>query len=92
MLTERLNRLKYDVMFMPVSSGSDTAVINRNIDGILAIDLSRKDFFNLSDNCFVPIISIDMLVNDGLFYQIYSDIPQLIEKASAALTKSPRLA
>lgn len=85
MLTERLNRLKYDVIFMPVKPDSDTAVINRNIDGILAIDLSKQDFVNLSDNCFVPIISIDMLVNDGLFYQIYSDIPQLIEKASATL-------
>ena len=85
MLIERLNRLKYDVIFMPVKPGSDTAIINRNIDGIIAIDLSKQDFVTLSDNCFVPVISVDMLVNDGLFYQIYSDIPQLIEKASEYL-------
>ena len=85
MLIERLNRLKYDVIFMPVKPSSDTTVINRNIDGIIAIDLSKQDFVTLSDNCFVPVISVDMLVNDGLFYQIYSDIPQLIEKASEYL-------
>ena len=85
MLIERLNRLKYDVIFMPVNPGSDTCVINRNIDGIIAIDLSKQDFITLSDNCFVPVISVDMLVNDGLFYQIYSDIPQLIEKSSENL-------
>lgn len=85
MLIERLNRLKYDVIFTPVKPGSDTTVINRNIDGIIAIDLSKQDFVTLSDNCFVPVISVDMLVNDGLFYQIYSDIPQLIEKASEYL-------
>lgn len=85
MLIERLNRLKYDVIFMPVKPDSDTSVINRNIDGIIAVDLSKQDFITLSDNCFVPIISVDMLVNDGLFYQIYSDIPQLIDKASEHL-------
>ena len=85
MLIERLNRLKYDVIYMPVNTTSDSASINRNIDGIIAIDLSNEDFVKLADNCFVPVISVDMLVNDGLFYQIYSDIPQLIEKATEFL-------
>lgn len=85
MLIERLNRLKYDVIFMPLKAASDNTPVNRNIDGVIAIDLPNKDFFSLADNCFVPVISVDMLVNDGLFYQIYSDIPQLIEKAKEFL-------
>lgn len=85
MLIERLNRLKYDVIYMPVNTTSDSASINRNIDGIIAIDLSNEDFVKLADNCFVPVISVDMIINDSLFYQIYSDIPQLAEKASEYL-------
>lgn len=85
LLIERLNRLKYDVIFMPVKTTPDSGSINRNIDAIIAIDLSNKDFVSLADNCFVPVISVDMIINDSLFYQIYSDIPQLIEKASEYL-------
>ena len=85
MLIERLNRLKYDVIYMPVNTTSDSASINRNIDGIIAIDLSNEDFVKLADNCFVPVISVDMIINDSLFYQIYSDIPKLAEKASKYL-------
>lgn len=85
MLIERLNRLKYDVIYMPVNTTSNSASINRNIDGIIAIDLSNEDFVKLADNCFVPVISVDMIINDSLFYQIYSDIPQLAEKASEYL-------
>jgi len=84
MLVERLNRLHYDVIFIPVQSTSES-LMNRTIDGIIAIDLSNQDFINLADNCFVPVISVDMIINDNLFYQIYADIPQLIEKASLYL-------
>lgn len=84
MLVERLNRLHYDVIFMPVQSTSES-LINRTIDGIIAIDLSNQDFITIADNCFVPVISVDMIINDNLFYQIYADIPQLIEKASLYL-------
>ena len=84
MLVERLNRLHYDVIFMPIQSNFES-LINKTIDGIIALDLSNQDFISLADNCFVPVISVDMLINDNLFYQIYADIPQLIEKASIYL-------
>lgn len=84
MLVERLNRLHYDVVFMPVQSDFEH-LINRTIDGIIALDLSNQDFIRLADNCFVPVISVDMLINDNLFYQIYADIPQFIKKANIHL-------
>ncbi len=80
-LIARLNRMKYDVLFMPINATEDNITINRNIDGILAIDLSEQDFSFLADNCLVPIISVDMIINDMLFYQIYSDIPVHIREA-----------
>lgn len=81
LLIEQLNRLKYDVLFMPVKATEDNIPINRNIDGIIAIDLSSSDFRELADNYMVPIISVDMLVNDDLFYQVCSNIPMAIDKA-----------
>lgn len=78
LLTERLNRLKYDILLMPFRMVEDNIPVNSNIDGIITIDLSCDEFRKLSDNYMVPIINIDMLVNDSLFYQIYSDIPGIL--------------
>lgn len=86
LLIERLNRLKYDVLFMPLRAIEDNLPINRNIDGIITIDLSHEQFFALADNYFIPIINVDMIVNDSLFYQIYSNYPVLIQQAKEMLS------
>lgn len=85
-LIERLNRLKYDVSFIPARNAGEGLPINRNIDAIIAIDLARDDFRSLADNYLVPVICVDMLVNDTLFYQIYEDVPFLVQKAKLALS------
>lgn len=85
LLIERLNRLKYDVLFMPIRAVEDNIPMNRNIDGIITIDLSHEQFFNLADNYMVPIINVDMIINDTLFYQIYSDYPTLIKQGMELL-------
>ncbi len=85
LLIERLNRLKYDVLFMPIRAVEDNLPLNRNIDGIIAIDLSREQFFSLADNYMIPIINVDMITNDTLFYQIYSDYPSLISRGREQL-------
>ena len=41
MLIERMNRMQYDVLFMPVKAVEDNLPINQNIDAIIAIDLSH---------------------------------------------------
>lgn len=86
LLIERLNRLKYDVLFMPLRAIEDNLPVNRNIDGIITIDLSHEQFFALADNYFIPIINVDMIVNDSLFYQIYSNYPVLIQQAKEMLS------
>ena len=85
LLIERLNRLKYDVLFMPIRAVEDNLPMNRNIDGIITIDLSREQFFDLADNYMIPIINVDMIINDSLFYQIYSNYPTLISRGKQLL-------
>lgn len=85
MLIERMNRMQYDVLFMPVKAVEDNLPINRNIDAIIAIDLSHEQFKNIAENYLVPVINVDMIVEDNLFYQIYSDFPSLLELAKKEL-------
>ena len=82
-LIEQLNRMKYDVLFIPVSPVADNSPITRNIDGIIAIDLTDEDFRKMADSYMVPIIAVDMLVNDDLFYQVCTNIPVLLQKLFA---------
>ena len=85
MLIERMNRMKYDILFMPVTEEEDTISGNRNIRAVIAIDLTREQFVTLSEKCFVPVINVDMIVRDDLFYQIYTDYPYLISQAADML-------
>lgn len=78
LLIERLNRMQYDVVTLSTDAEFDHLPLNRNIDGIVAIDLPDDKFHHLADSYLVPVIAVDMLVNDSLFYQIYTDYPQKI--------------
>ncbi len=92
LLTERLNRLRYDALLCPVRSGAeakDSAIAHHNVGCVIAIGLSMEEFSELSDNCYVPILCVDMLVNHFLFYQIYSDLPARIRQAAQTLQGGP---
>lgn len=85
MLIERMNRMKYDILFLPITGDDESIITNRNIDAIIAIDLTHEQFKNLSERYLVPIINVDMIINDNLFYQIYTDYPSLIAGALDSL-------
>ena len=85
LLIERFNRMKYDVTYVPAHKHEENAPVNRNIDAIIAIDLTQEDFRIMADDYLVPVICVDMLVNDDLFYQVYEDIPFLAQKARMEL-------
>lgn len=87
MLIERMNRMKYDILFLPITEDKESIITNRNISAIIAIDLTHAQFKNLSEKYLVPVINVDMLVNDDLFYQIYTDYPALIHRAMDLLGK-----
>lgn len=80
LLTERLDRLGYDVLFLPVNPSDESIHVRHNIDGIIAIDLSSTEFKSFSDRYLVPIIAVDMLVQDDLFYQVYTNLQDTIKK------------
>lgn len=84
-LIPQLARRNYDVLFLQVPDIAEDASVSRNVDAILAIDLSHNDFRALADSYLVPIIGIDMVINDNLFYQIYTDYPALIQEAVSGL-------
>lgn len=90
LMIEKLNRQKYDVTFIPAHKTDEGLPVNRNIDAIIAIDLTQEDFRSLADNYLVPVICVDMIVNDTLFYQIYEDIPFLIDKALMELSSEDK--
>lgn len=81
MLVERMNRMKYDILFLPITEDEESIITNRNIYAIIAIDLTHSQFKNLSEKYLVPVINVDMIINDNLFYQIYTDYPAFISQA-----------
>lgn len=81
-LADRLHRMQYDVAFISPTPFENGGKVNRFIDAIIAIDLSNEHFRLLADSFLVPVICVQMLVNDSLFYQIYEDLPFLIKKAA----------
>ena len=87
MLIERMNRMKYDILFLSIPNDDSSIITNRNIDAIIAIDLTHEQFKSLSERYLVPIINVDMIVNDNLFYQIYTDYPSLISDAQKQIGK-----
>jgi DNA-binding LacI/PurR family transcriptional regulator len=52
-------------------------------DAILCYDLSSEYFHRIGDNNFAPLIALDCMINDPLFFQINNDYEQLAQQASA---------
>ncbi len=87
LLVERFCRMKYNSIIIPFDKESALKAPNRMLDGIVAIDIPEKDFKEMAGNYFVPIICVDMIVNDFLFYQIYTDVNRIKKEAEKALGK-----
>ncbi len=87
LLVERFSRMKYNVVLLPYDRDSNKSP-NRLLDGVIAIDLPEEDFKKMADQYYVPVICLDMIVNDFLFYQIYTDMPSLSQQALKLLGKN----
>lgn len=85
LLVERFSRMNYSTIIIPFNSDDADSAPNRMLDGIIAIDIPEKDFKRMADKYFVPIICMDMIVNDFLFYQVYTDMHTLGTKACQTL-------
>ena len=69
----------YSTIFLPPIQ-NDVLTPQPNIDGIICLDLSQKEFELLSNNYLVPIVCSDMIVDHYLFFQVYNDFAPLAEK------------
>lgn len=59
-------------------------------EGILCIDLTEAEFYTLKENCFVPIVAVDMIAGDPLFFNAYLDHAAILA-AAKHLTGEKRL-
>ena len=78
-LLERLERMHYDIQFIPTEVEDTSTFAATHVDGIIAIDLPGELFSTLSNSYLVPIVTVDMIIDDSLFYQVYTDIPAALQ-------------
>lgn len=82
-LQSALRDLNYSTLLLPQIL-NDTFV-QKNIDGIICIDLSESQFHNLKEDYFVPIVAIDMTITDTLFFKTYNDNKAIVAYAKELL-------
>lgn len=77
LLAKRLNRESCECILLPADV---TDMTLKRVDSVITLGLRAEEFTALADDCFVPILAVDMLVgNTWLFSQIYQDLPRLME-------------
>ncbi len=54
---------------------------NNNADALLSFNLSLEDFRELGKNNYIPLIALDSLINDYLFFQVTTNYQQIKDKA-----------
>ena len=59
--------------------------LQENLDGIVCVDLTEEEFYALKENWFVPIVAVDMIVSDPLFFKVYTDHGAVIAAAKKLL-------
>lgn len=46
-------------------------------DAVVSLDLTKSNFHNFGEHNFIPLIAVDSLINDPVFFQITSDYEKL---------------
>lgn len=78
-LSSFLHEKNYDLIYL-----SDTYTEKfDHADAILCYDISSEYFRQIGDNNFAPLLALDCMINDPLFFQINSDYEKISHQASA---------
>lgn len=78
-LASFLHEKNYDLIYL-----SDTYTDKfDHADAILCYDISSEYFKQIGDNNFAPLIALDCMINDPLFFQINSDYEKIAKQAQA---------
>lgn len=59
--------------------------MQENLEGIVCIDLTEAEFYALKETWFVPIVAVDMIVSDPLFFKVYTDHGAVVAAAKQLL-------
>lgn len=52
-----------------------------NADAIIAFDLPKETFYEIGDKNYIPLIAVNCLIDDKLFFQVTTDYVKLKQKA-----------
>ena len=85
LLAERFFRIGFNCQLIPIESEAEYKKPVEGLDGIIAIDLEENIFKQMSGQYFIPILCLDMMINDFLFYQIHTDMESIIAQAKEIL-------
>ena len=85
LLAERFIRIGFSFQLIPIESEAELSKPVQGLDGIIAFDLESKAFKQMSNQYFIPILCLDMIINDFLFYQIHTDMESLVLQAKELL-------
>lgn len=85
LLAERFIRIGFNCQLIPIESEAEYKKPVQGLDGIIAIDLEKGVFKQMSGLYFIPILCLDMKINDFLFYQIHTDMEKLVAEAAGFL-------
>ncbi len=85
LLAERFIRIGFSFQLIPIESEAELSKPVQGLDGIIAIDLENKAFKQMSNQYFIPILCLDMIINDFLFYQIHTDMESIVSQAKDLL-------
>lgn len=81
--SEKLAEHGYSLVITPRSA---TRI---NADAVVCLNLPESDFHTVAELTYSPVISVDALVSDPLFFSITTNYPALLEAASEKLGKKP---
>ena len=81
LLAERFIRIGFSFQLIPIESEAELSKPVQGLDGIIAIDLGNEAFKQMSNQYFIPILCLDMIINDFLFYQIHTDLESIVSQA-----------
>ncbi|MDF2881453.1 MAG: LacI family transcriptional regulator [Clostridiaceae bacterium] len=66
---------------VPLNKPDLDIVLQRQLDAVFVIDVDEKFFYKISNRFTVPIIVVDSIIDDGLFYKILPDFEGSIKRA-----------
>lgn len=69
---------KYEILLL-----SNTPERVNTADAIITFGLRKEEFYALGDCNLIPLISIDCIIEDPLFFEIYHDYNSIKEKADS---------